>query len=91
MNNAYMKETKLALTDLNKHFKRQSERLDSLELVENSFFFSVSLHFYCNIPLVISFIFLLLDGQDVKTRSCNAEKRFEEMLLITNQVIRRSV
>jgi len=35
-------------------------------------------------------MFLLLNGQDMQTRSFNAEnaeKRFEEKLMITNQVI----
>ncbi len=39
-------------------------------------------------------MFLLPDGQDVKTRSCNAEnseKRFEEKLQTSNQVKRRYI
>ncbi len=73
----------LALTDL-------KERQDSLEMVMNNHFFSVSLLFSSNNPLVISF-FLLHDGKDVKTRFCIAEKRFEEKLLITYKVSRRSI
>jgi hypothetical protein len=76
MNYDEWKEIKLALVEPGEHFKRLNERLDTLDKVFYTNPFFVSLHF---IRLDISFMFFFL-----------MEKRFDEQLLVNNQVHVRS-
>jgi len=78
MSYAERKGIKLALAESGEHLKRVNERLDTIEKVNYSSLFSVSLYFLAIFDILS--IFRLL-----------GEKRFEERLPITNLAKVRSL
>ena len=80
MSNTERKGIKLALAESGEHLKTFNESLDTIEKVNYSSLFSLHFSSIIRLDLIFHQFFV-----------CLVEKRFEEKLLITNQVKVRSI